>query len=211
MGRPLKFQTEEELTEKINEYLNNCPDTKTVYFKLKDDVIEKEVPCPTITGLALFLGFCDRSSFYDYEKRSVFKKALEKARKKIKPLSNKKKYDYPKGCSPKERLIFRLKKDPRFRLKFNFASRLRGALKTKKKGTTFQWLDYSLDDLIKHLEERFREGMNWDNYGEWHIDHIEPIINFKFNNITDDAFKECWSLNNLQPLWAKENFKKGVR
>jgi len=51
--------------------------------------------------------------------------------------------------------------------------------------------------------------MTWESYGKWHIDHIKPIALFDYHCAEDSAFKECWSLNNLQPLWALENIKKG--
>lgn len=62
-GRPPKFKTPEELQEKVKEYFNKVP-TKT---RFTSDGTPYEVPCPTISGLVLFLGFCDRHSFYDYE------------------------------------------------------------------------------------------------------------------------------------------------
>jgi 5-methylcytosine-specific restriction endonuclease McrA len=46
--------------------------------------------------------------------------------------------------------------------------------------------------------------MCWDNYGEWHIDHIIPISHGKNQ-------KEIYKLNyytNLRPLWKIENLKK---
>ena len=69
-------------------------------------------------------------------------------------------------------------------------------------------LDYSVDDLKLHLESLFQPGMSWDNYGEWHIDHIVPDSWFEYNSYQDSSFKECWALANLQPLWAKDNLKK---
>ena len=51
--------------------------------------------------------------------------------------------------------------------------------------------------------------MTWDNYGEWHVDHIRPISNFTL--IDDPEFKECWALSNLQPLWSIDNFSKSPR
>ena len=50
--------------------------------------------------------------------------------------------------------------------------------------------------------------MNWDNRSLWHIDHKRPISSFNYETIEDEEFKECWSLGNLQPLWAEENRKK---
>ncbi|AVH85447.1 hypothetical protein Rostov1_00057 [Vibrio phage Rostov-1] len=48
--------------------------------------------------------------------------------------------------------------------------------------------------------------MSWDNWGEWHIDHIKPVAQFKREGITDP--KIINALSNLQPLWAEENLKK---
>ena len=50
--------------------------------------------------------------------------------------------------------------------------------------------------------------MSWDNYGEWHIGHIIPKVFFKYKSTDDIEFKYCWSLDNLQPLWAKDNLRK---
>lgn len=38
---------------------------------------------PTITGLVLFLGFCSRQSFYDYEKKPDFSYTVKSARARI--------------------------------------------------------------------------------------------------------------------------------
>jgi len=73
---------------------------------------------------------------------------------------------------------------------------------------TFELLPYSLDELITHLERQFTSGMSWDNYGEWHVDHIIPMSKFNITSVNDESFLECWSLNNLRPLWAKDNLSK---
>ena len=85
-----------------------------------------------------------------------------------------------------------------------------------KQGTTYSILGYTAQDLMTHLESNFEPWMNWDNYGvydpnrlTWQIDHIKPDSYFNYNSIYDVEFKECWSLNNLQPLQAMENIKKG--
>ena len=72
---------------------------------------------------------------------------------------------------------------------------------------------YTLADLKEHLEKQFSAGMSWDNYGKfgWHIDHIRPICTFKFNSIEDKEFKECWSLENLRPLWWRDNLMRKKR
>lgn len=35
-----------------------------------------------------------------------------------------------------------------------------------------------------------------------------PKVFFKYKSTDDVEFKYCWSLNNLQPLWKKENIHK---
>jgi len=70
---------------------------------------------------------------------------------------------------------------------------------------------FTLDDLMQHLEDVFQSGMTWHNYGEWHIDHIIPLSAFNYETPFDLDFKKAWSLNNLQPLWARDNLSKGDR
>lgn len=80
-GRPPLFETPEELEEKINDYIKNCPDRKKVYVKNRDGETETvDVPAYTITGLAYYLGFESRQSFYDYEEKEEFTYIIKRAR-----------------------------------------------------------------------------------------------------------------------------------
>jgi len=102
--------------------------------------------------------------------------------------------------------------DPIYKLISNFRTAIYIVLKENKldKYTNyFNMVGYSTEQLKKHLEEQFTDGMNWENYGEWHIDHIKPISSFEFDSSEDEQFKVCWSLDNLQPMWGIENIKKG--
>ena len=74
----------------------------------------------------------------------------------------------------------------------------------KKCYKTQEVLGYGAKDLKFHIEKQFKEGMSWDNYGEWHIDHIIPISLAK----TLEEGIILSKLENLQPLWAKENILK---
>ena len=86
------------------------------------------------------------------------------------------------------------------------------SINRNKEDKSFNLLGYSAVDLKTHLESLFRDGMSWDNYGEWHIDHIRPIASYKNDTRnTDEIVKEAWSLSNLQPLWAVDNIKKGAK
>jgi len=71
---------------------------------------------------------------------------------------------------------------------------------------------YTVDQLRTHLEKKFTQGMNWENYGTyWHVDHKTPIVVFNFEKPEDIDFRLCWSLKNLRPLEAKQNISKGAR
>jgi hypothetical protein len=86
------------------------------------------------------------------------------------------------------------------------------SLKTKKGGRHWETLvGWTLSDLMNHLAKQFKPGMSWDNYGEWHIDHIVPLSSFNMSSFESIDFSRCWSLKNLQPLWRTENLSKPKR
>lgn len=76
----------------------------------------------------------------------------------------------------------------------------------KKDKTTLELLGYTYNDLKTHIESLFTEGMSWDNYGEWHVDHIKPISSFD----RDTQPSVVNALSNLQPLWATTREINGV-
>ena len=76
VGRPAKYKTAEEIQLKIDKYFNEDLPTRTAYTSKGEPY---EVPCPTITGLALYLGFESRQSLYDYIKRGEFSYTIKKA------------------------------------------------------------------------------------------------------------------------------------
>jgi hypothetical protein len=61
------------------------------------------------------------------------------------------------------------------------------------------WLEYK-----NYIESKFQEGMDWNNYGEWHIDHIIPLSSASNENELERLFH----YTNCQPLWAKDNLSK---
>lgn len=103
-------------------------------------------------------------------------------------------------------------KDPSFKMGLVCRRMLQRALGVSgqvKYKRTVDYLPYSSDDLVNHLESKFKDGMTWENYGKWHIDHIIPISYFIKNKIIDPAIINA--LTNLQPLWASENMSKGCK
>lgn len=101
----------------------------------------------------------------------------------------------------------RRRSDPAQRAVDAIRRRMRHVIKGQSKGA-FALLGYTADKLREHLHSRFKPGMTWSNYGlygeKWHVDHIRPVSSFKL----PDQLVECFSLTNLQPLWAEENLRK---
>lgn len=93
--------------------------------------------------------------------------------------------------------------------KFCYQSVYRVLLKNdlEKPSSTYKILGYNAKELKENIESKFKDGMNWNNKKLWHIDHIKPIHQFLKEGVTDLSIIN--SLNNLQPLWAKDNLKKG--
>ena len=106
----------------------------------------------------------------------------------------------------------RRKTDPRYRLNANTKTAIGVSLHGNKNGRHWEDLvGYTLDNLKEHLESQFTDGMTWDNYGKWSIDHFIPISAFNFTKPEHLDFKRCWALENLQPLWAEENMSKHTK
>ena len=92
------------------------------------------------------------------------------------------------------------------KLKSNIGRRIREILGQEKSERCMDYVGCSLEDLRKHIETTFTEGMTWENYGNWHIDHKIPCAAF---NILDPIEKKaCFYYKNLQALWAKDNVIK---
>ena len=104
----------------------------------------------------------------------------------------------------------KIKEDPQFRMSLNIRHRLYEFIKDgkgRKYGKTKELLGCDWDYFYLYMEKRFTAGMNWENYGEWHVDHIIPISSFDLLNEEDQRI--CQHHTNLQPLWAEDNLKKG--
>ncbi len=102
----------------------------------------------------------------------------------------------------------KLKNNIHYKLKKYLRNRLRDAVKNNyKSGSAVRDLGCSVGDLKLWLEKQFQNGMTWDNYGKWHIDHIIPLSHF---DLTDkkQSKKACHWFN-LRPLWANENLSRG--
>ena len=108
------------------------------------------------------------------------------------------------------------KTDPCFKLARALRHRINEALKTgQKAGSAVRDLGCSIEEFKVHLESKFYpnpetgEMMTWENHTVrgWHIDHIEPLIDFDLTN--REQFLKAASYKNQQPLWWRDNIVKG--
>lgn len=111
-----------------------------------------------------------------------------------------------------ERQRERWKKDINFKIRMLLSNRINIALKNNSKNSgTMELLGCSIDKLKNYLENQFQVRMTWKNhniYG-WHIDHKKPCNLFDLTKESEQ--KKCFHYTNLQPLWAKDNWKKNDR
>lgn len=86
------------------------------------------------------------------------------------------------------------------------------ALKRDKELSSQKYLGCDIKTFKEHIEKQFNESMSWENYGEWHIDHIVPI-KYKENGEVPSIEEVIKRLHytNTQPMKASENISKGNR
>ena len=79
----------------------------------------------------------------------------------------------------------------------------------ERAGEPLEMLGCSAEYFLKYLEWQFEDGMSWDNYGDWSVDHCRPIASYDLHDPIDQLM--CFHFSNLQPLWATENSSKGAK
>jgi len=143
-----------------------------------------------------------QDNYREINKEKLKLKRLE-YRNKNKAIISQRQYQYKK----KKLLI-----DKYFKLKENLRSRIYNVLKgnTIKSTNTLDLLGVTnITKVKKHLEKQFKNGMSWNNHGDWHIDHIIPCASFDLKCPVQQL--ACFHYKNLQPLWAYENLTKGSK
>ena len=188
-------------------YRNICKECTKVALKIKKpDVIETCNVCG------------EEKEYINFTRRTNICKLCTNIREKKKRDNNREEYNTKCrewrsankdhiNLIKREREQVRRDTDPSYRLRHNLSTRLYLAVQ-KKHGNTMELTGCSKDELFTHIASKFIEGMNWENYGDWHIDHIKPCASF---DLTDpEEQKKCFHWTNLQPLWAIDNMRKGA-
>jgi len=115
-----------------------------------------------------------------------------------------------------KRHLERLETDINYKITNRLRIRLNDVVRNNRKaGSAVKDLGCDVVYLKNYLEVLFcvdpktNKIMSWENYGEWHIDHIIPLASF---DLTDrEQFLKACHYTNLQPLWAEDNLKKGSK
>lgn len=103
----------------------------------------------------------------------------------------------------------RKRKNPSVRIAANLRKRLSYLVRlhsTTKSKQTLKLLGCEMPFFLEYLKSKFQDGMDFENYGQWHIDHVKPCDSFDFTISEHQA--PCFHYTNLQPLWAIDNIMK---
>ena len=105
----------------------------------------------------------------------------------------------------------RSKEDIEFKLTSNLRNLIRSAIKRGggiKSIKSETLIGCSIKECRDHLEQQFRDGMEWGNWDleGWHIDHIRPCNSFNMEE--EEQQRVAFNWRNLSPLWSKDNLKK---
>jgi hypothetical protein len=140
------------------------------------------------------------------------KEWLDRNRDKVR--SKNKEYRQKKKCELSRNTCYVEKKSQQnhalLKLSKSIRSSIKQALRKKgytKKSRTHEILGCSFEFFKNHIEQRFQEGMTWENRSEWHLDHIIPVSSGK----TEKEILKLNHYSNFRPLWAKDNLAKGKR
>lgn len=138
------------------------------------------------------------------EKRKIYyQKNIEKEREQRKKYYHKNKETERKKNDEWKKN--NLKTNPLERIKKNIRDRIREYLTGKNKSKrTFDIIGLDKEKFKSYIENKFTEGMSWENYGQWHLDHIKPLC---LSENEEDLIK-LNHYTNLQPLWSEDNLKK---
>lgn len=177
----------------LNSFCKICQSEyrKGWYAKNKDRLIKKA---------------CD---FAKTDKGKEYNKKMYQKHKDKKDKSRKAYNQSPEGIKKRKDYWIKKTKDPSFRMAARLRNRIRKILKHKninKIDKSFKLIGCSREDLKIYLESKFKDGMSWENYNKWHIDHIIPCSSFDLTK--EEEQRKCFHYTNLQPLWASDNIRK---
>jgi hypothetical protein len=217
-----------KISERNKNYRENNKESisfkkKMKYELNKEEILLKRKEYQKNNSTEISLRRKERYNNLSEEEKELKKDKWRKESKKIlsdeirKDSLNKRKREYYKNNKEKKNTYQRNRRhnDPIFNLKHNIRRSIHRSLNYNnftKKSRTHEILGCSYDELKLHLEAKFENWMNWENYGNpkdgifepnksWDIDHIIPV------SIATDETRvlELNHYTNLQPLCSYYN------
>lgn len=100
VGRPPKYKNKEDIEEKIEEYFRECEGIPLLDDEGEQVVNKYGYPCyvkapkpPTVTGLALALGFTNRQSLLNYQEKKEFVDTITRAKSRVEEYAEQRLFD----------------------------------------------------------------------------------------------------------------------
>lgn len=82
-GRPMKYKTDKELSETIDDYFDHCDNRLKEIHTKEGEVVAINHPEPyTVSGLAYYLGV-DRETLLNYSKNDMFFGTIKAAKQRV--------------------------------------------------------------------------------------------------------------------------------
>jgi len=146
------------------------------------------------------------------EKRRLIESAYHK-RNSERYKANARRWNRANREKENARMTMRYYTDLKTNISNRMAKGIRRALHGKGGVSWTTIVGYTIDQLKDRLKLTMPKGATWADFlaGRLHIDHIRPKALFEYKSQHDPDFKRCWSLNNLQLLWAEDNLAKGAK
>ena len=202
-GKEYRNKNRDKINQKSREYRNKNPD------KNKEAIAKYLKKNPHMSSKTRMRQYRQNDECRKKMNNQARERYKNKDKNKLREYN--KKY-YQKNKESQRRKANEWKKNKKkidgfYRMKINLSARIRDFLKNGKSKNTMEIVGLNKHDFRKYIENLFSEGMSWDNYGKWHLDHKKPIYLAKNE---EDLYK-LNHYTNLQPLWAEDNIKKNRR
>jgi len=217
----LKFESFRKISKTSEKYYSYCRSCEKLYYKINKEKVLKQKKEYYNQNKELILlkvkSYQDNNKFKIQEKNKQYREKnklhlLEKEKnRRLNNLDKFKERDRLYYQKNKDKIHARERKkrktDPLFKLANNLRRRINHYLKNKCNGLE-NIIGLDLQNFKVYIESKFVDGMCWEKVGkEIHIDHIIPLCSAK----NEDELKKLCHYTNLQPLWAKDNLKKGSK
>lgn len=98
------------------------------------------------------------------------------------------------------------------RIENTLRARLHAAVTSHGKSTSRtlrEYLGMGAADFCKHIESLWTEGMSWDNYPDWEVEHTVPIAPVR-KRFGVKGLRVVFNWRNCTPMWKKTNREKGT-